>query len=104
MTYYRLSYAQVALKLDLFNAAPPTNYVLAWIFLQGLAVHIDRDSVVYHLSHGSRDDLALAACFAPLMFTDLQAGHSDVLLCSDASGNYIAPVSAPVPKKLSQEL
>ena len=65
---------------------------------------VDRDREVYRLPPGSQDDLALAACFAPLMFTHLQARHSHELICTDASDHYIAAVSAKAPEALCKEL
>ena len=65
---------------------------------------VDRDREVYRLPPKFRDDLALAACFAPMMFTHLQARHSHELICTDASDHYIAAVSAKAPEALCKEL
>ena len=65
---------------------------------------IKDDNIVYNLPVGSRDDLVLSACFAPLMFSHLGATHSDSLICTDASDTHIAATAAPSTTNLSQEL
>ena len=46
---------------------------------------VERNRKVYRLPPGCRDDLTLAACFALLMFTQLQAQRSQEMICIDAS-------------------
>ena len=65
---------------------------------------LTEDNVVYELPVHSRDDLVLAACFSPFMFSHSGATHSDALICTDASDTHTAATASPTPKTLSQEL
>ena len=65
---------------------------------------MEEDNFTYRIPRSTRDDLAMLSCAAPFMFTRLDAAHSDTLICTDASDDYLGAVEAGIDSNLHREL